>query len=259
MPFKTICARAAVCVCLGAGGAARSDVVAANNIPDDWSASSFRGDIGYSFPPQFPNTAEAQYFAAQAGGHVTTITSLIRRGFNGPTGAPLRIAIHDANGTVGNAVPGAMLGYVEVGPDIFPPFNTIALVTIDVSAAGVTIEAGHAYHVVLTTAVPVPGGSQYSTAWLNPSALNFGQAPNFSPDQGATWRPPQNLPNEDGLRVMVASSSCSADWNHSGTLDSQDFFDFLTDFFAGNADFNHSGGTDSQDFFDFLTAFFAGC
>jgi hypothetical protein len=54
---------------------------------------------------------------------------------------------------------------------------------------------------------------------------------------------------------------CPADFNHSGTVDSQDFFDFLAAFFAldPSADFNHSGAVDSQDFFDFLTAFFAGC
>jgi hypothetical protein len=33
----------------------------------------------------------------------------------------------------------------------------------------------------------------------------------------------------------------------------------LTDFFGGSADFNHDGTTNSQDFFDFLVSFFAGC
>jgi hypothetical protein len=53
--------------------------------------------------------------------------------------------------------------------------------------------------------------------------------------------------------------ACPCDWNHSGVLNSQDFFDFLNDFFNNNADFNHSGATNSQDFFDFLNCFFAGC
>jgi hypothetical protein len=54
---------------------------------------------------------------------------------------------------------------------------------------------------------------------------------------------------------------CPADFNCSGSANSQDFFDFLAAFFAllPSADFNHSGAIDSQDFFDFLTAFFAGC
>jgi hypothetical protein len=53
-----------------------------------------------------------------------------------------------------------------------------------------------------------------------------------------------------------ADTSCPCDWNGSGSVDSQDFFDFLGAFFLGHGDFNRSGGTDSQDFFDFLACFF---
>ncbi len=61
------------------------------------------------------------------------------------------------------------------------------------------------------------------------------------------------------VQAFRTARSCPCDWNHSGALNSQDFFDFLTSFFAGSADFNMDGVTNSQDFFDFLACFFAGC
>jgi hypothetical protein len=59
----------------------------------------------------------------------------------------------------------------------------------------------------------------------------------------------------------AALTICPADFDCSGAVNSQDYFDFLTAFFAldPGADFDHSGEVNTQDFFDFLGAFFAGC
>jgi len=59
--------------------------------------------------------------------------------------------------------------------------------------------------------------------------------------------------------VDVFPVCCPADWDQSGDVTSQDFFEFIADFFVGNADFNMDGQTTSQDFFDFLGAFFTPC
>ncbi len=59
--------------------------------------------------------------------------------------------------------------------------------------------------------------------------------------------------------ILTVTAACPCDWNASGTLSSQDFFDFIAAFFIDNADYNNDGQTTSQDFFDFLACFFAGC
>ena len=59
----------------------------------------------------------------------------------------------------------------------------------------------------------------------------------------------------------VLLSSCPVDLDHSGVVNSSDFFTFLTLFFAQSpaADFNADGVIDSNDFYNYLSSFFAGC
>ncbi|MGE3109851.1 MAG: S8 family serine peptidase [Phycisphaerales bacterium] len=64
---------------------------------------------------------------------------------------------------------------------------------------------------------------------------------------------------ESDLSTIGCAPPCACDWDNSGGVNSQDFFDFLTDFFASAADFNNDGTTNSQDFFDFIACFFTPC
>ncbi len=61
--------------------------------------------------------------------------------------------------------------------------------------------------------------------------------------------------------VLDRAALCPADFNCSGTLQTQDIFDFLNAWFNldPRANFNAVGGITTQDIFDFLNAWFSGC
>jgi uncharacterized membrane protein len=61
--------------------------------------------------------------------------------------------------------------------------------------------------------------------------------------------------------LLEPATTCPAEFNLDGVVNSQDFFDYLVEFFENTpaGDFNADTIVNSQDFFDFLTAFFSGC
>jgi hypothetical protein len=82
----------------------------------------------------------------------------------------------------------------------------------------------------------------------------------LAPARGRWFTQANNGANEADL-VTSDVILCPSDFNRSGEVNSQDYFDFLTAFFSGaaTADFNDDGVVNSQDYFDFLAAFFSGC
>ncbi|MGE3107143.1 MAG: right-handed parallel beta-helix repeat-containing protein [Phycisphaerales bacterium] len=86
-------------------------------------------------------------------------------------------------------------------------------------------------------------------------------APRRHDDPGMPDRGDGAAPLVDIGAYEFQGASCRGDFNASGSINSQDFFDFLAALFAADpaADVNFDRFVNSQDFFDFLAAFFANC
>lgn len=66
------------------------------------------------------------------------------------------------------------------------------------------------------------------------------------------------------LRELIAYvntqvTTCRADWDDDGTVNTFDIFAFLNSWFVGDGDYNGASGSDVTDVFDFLNAWFTGC
>jgi len=151
-----------------------------------------------------------------------------------------------------------------------PQFATVTRLAVSDPAARLRLDAGVLrYSVSIALFAPAPATLQWrrngiplaNGARITGVTTQFLEINNV---QGGFDNGQYDLQVVSGCGTHVTppvflSIDCPADWNDSGLVTSQDFFDFLTDFFAQNADFNRDSFVNSQDLFDFLTAFFAGC
>ena len=186
------------CLCtivllLSAAPAAMADVVAASNITEPVSFSSYFTGIGYSNPPNWTNEAAGQRFVADVGGTVTTLAATVRPGQ--PDGVPLRVALHSAIGDL----PGPQLGEVLVAPEDGPSGQDI--ITFDLSSAAIDLVAGFSYVAVFSVDTPIFQATRYSARRII-SSVPFGIRPLTSPDAGASWIT-SSLDYEIGLTVSV--------------------------------------------------------
>jgi hypothetical protein len=172
--------------------------VLANNIPTNFQFTTFRGDVGFNDPPQFPNTADGQLFVAQASGKVESITSVIQDLQPGQS-VPLQVGIYAANGTL----PGALIGNLVSIPASALPTAQFTEVTLDMSSSNVNLVAGQSYFVLLTVTTPSTTSVQrYSEYWIDTGTIGFPEQPVFSPNGGTNWQL-TGVPTADQIPLTI--------------------------------------------------------
>jgi hypothetical protein len=158
------------------------------------------------------------------------------------------LELHVTAGALSQAGDGVSLRFIGPGPD-FGWTTTFAALDAAAGGDGVWSAGEDAVFTLNLASLPDMGGPPISLI----DALNADAYLDLHVQNGTCV---------DYAKLVLDRQppvACPCDWNNSGDINSQDFFDFLTGFFNGDADFNADGLTNSQDFFDFLTCFFAGC